>query len=72
MRKNCSGQFFLLPNRIFDEWLIFIKKNKKLQTAKNIYSSNITFNIIISNFGSKHFIAGRTYCIVPRIQTTPF
>ena len=21
MRKNCSGQFFLLPNRIFDEQL---------------------------------------------------
>ena len=21
MRKNCSGQFFLLPNRIFDERL---------------------------------------------------
>ena len=28
MRKNCSEQFFLLPNRIFDEWLIFIKKTK--------------------------------------------
>lgn len=52
--------------------LWYLLKNKKLQTAKTIYSSNITFNIIISNFGSKHLVAGRTYCIVPRSQTTPF
>lgn len=52
--------------------LWYLLKNKKLQTAKTIYSSNITFNIIISNFGSKHLVVGRTYCIVPRIQTIPF
>ena len=71
MRENFSGQFFLLPNRIFDEWLIFFKI-KKLQTAKTIYSSNITFNIIILNFGSKRLVDVRTYCVVPRSQTTLF
>ena len=34
MRKNFSGQFFLLPNRIFDEWLIFIKKIKSCKQQK--------------------------------------
>ena len=57
---------------IYEKITEFDFENKKLQTAKTIYSSNITFNIIISNFGSKHLVAGRTYCIVPRSQTTPF
>ena len=75
--KNLLSQYENLYKRIrlcvlLYHPLIFIKKNKKLQTAKTIYSSNITFNIIISNFGSKHLVAGRTYCIVLQSQTTPF
>ena len=34
MRKNCSGQFFLLPNRIFDERLFFSRSGKGLGRAK--------------------------------------
>ena len=37
MRKNCSGQFFLLPNRIFDERvyrLFFSRSYKGLGGAK--------------------------------------
>lgn len=69
---RCGLCFPITNNYLSFTILWYLLKNKKLQTAKTICSSNITFYIIISNFGSKYLVAGRTYCIVTRTQTTPF